>query len=314
MNSLSDIDFNDQWILSRRGKKQIVDPFKPYAFLNEKEHINGVVEDISVIFLSNKECPFRCLMCDLWQYTTDHSVAKGAIPKQIEYALKQLPPAKHLKLYNSGNFFDNNAIPESDYAQIAELLQDFETIIVECHPKLINEKCLRFRDMLKPKLQIGMGLETVHTEVLAKLNKKFTLTDFEKSVKFLNKNNIAVRAFILLRPPFLSENEGIEWAKKSIDFAFSIGINYCTIIPVRPGNGAIDVLLTDGLFTPPKIQSLEKVLDYGIRLKSGVVFADLWDIELFSTCTKCIDDRKKRLLSINLNQKWDKPIRCICNN
>lgn len=314
MNRFPDIDFNDQWILSRRGKKQRIDPFKPYAFLNEKEHINGVVEDISVIFLSNKECPFRCLMCDLWQYTTDNSVPKGAIPEQIEYALKQLAPTKHLKLYNSGNFFDNNAIPESDYAQIAELLQDFETIIVECHPKLINEKCLRFRDMLKPKLQVGMGLETVHSGVLAKLNKKFTLTDFENSVKFLDKNDIAVRAFILLRPPFLSEKEGIEWAKKSIDFALSIGIKNCTIIPTRSGNGAMDELLAEGLFTPPKIQSLEKVLDYGINLKEGVVFADLWDIELFSSCTKCIDDRKKRLLNINLNQKWDKPIHCICNN
>ena len=32
-----------------------------------------------------------------------------------------------------------------------------------------------------------------------------------------------MRAFILVRPPFLSEDEGLEWAKRSLDFAFAAG-------------------------------------------------------------------------------------------
>ena len=36
---------------------------------------------------------------------------QGDIPAQIAYALDQLPPARQIKLYNSGNFFDHQAIP-----------------------------------------------------------------------------------------------------------------------------------------------------------------------------------------------------------
>ena len=121
--------------------------------------------------------------------------------------------AKHLKLYNSGSFFDGRAIPEEDYPRIASLVSHFETVIVESHPKLIGEKCLRFRDMLKPELQVAMGLETVNPDVLLRLNKKMTLQDFAHSVSFLNSNEILSRAFILLRPPFLSEEEGFSGLK-----------------------------------------------------------------------------------------------------
>ena len=70
-------------------------------------------------------------------------------PHQIEWALNQMPEARHLKLYNSGSFFDERAIPSEDYERIASLVSHFETVIVESHPRLINEKCLHFRDMLK---------------------------------------------------------------------------------------------------------------------------------------------------------------------
>ncbi len=182
-------------------------------------------------------------MCDLWKNTTDFTVPAGSIPQQIELALSQMAPARHLKLYNSGSFFDERAIPSEDYEEIARLVSGFETVIVESHPRLVNEKCLRFRDMLKPELQVAMGLETVHPEILRKLNKRMTLEDFENTVKFLSSHKIQSRAFILLRPPFLSEAEGIHWAERSLDFAFGAGVECCTVIPVRPGNGAMDELM-----------------------------------------------------------------------
>jgi hypothetical protein len=55
--------------------------------------------------------------------------------------------------------------------------------------------------------------------------------------------------------------KGIYWAERSIDFAFSTGIECCTVIPVRAGNGAMDLLLEKGDFNPPDIHSLETVLE-----------------------------------------------------
>ena len=315
MNKKVEASINNKWIVSTRGKKNHIDPQKPYSWLVEKERTrSGKIEDTGTIFLSNLECPFRCLMCDLWKNTTNKSVRKGDIPNQIEWALKQMPEVKHLKLYNSGNFFDKKAIPEEDYSQIASLLSDFETVIVESHPKFINKKCLLFKEMLKPELEVAIGLETVHLDVLQKLNKQMTLNDFSKAVRFLAENGIRSRAFILLRPPFLSESEGIFWANKSIDYAFEVGVQCCTVIPVRAGNGAMDILMDNGNFSLPKLNSLEAVLDYGIGLSSGRVFADVWDLELFSDCEKCFDERQRRLMTMNLNQKNVDQVACNCTS
>ena len=314
MNEFPDFEISDRWIVSHRGKKNAVDPLKPYAWLVEKERTaSGCIEDIAIIFLTNRECSFHCLMCDLWKNTTDASVSVGNIPKQIEWAIDHLPFTKHLKIYNSGSFFDEKAIQEHDYKRIASLVSNFDTVIVESHPKLINDKCLRFYDMLKPELQVAIGLETVHPEILPKLNKRMNLDDFKNSVSFLNQHGILSRAFILLRPPFLSESEGVYWAKRTLDFAFNVGVECCTVIPTRAGNGAMDLLMDKNYFLPPNIQSLEKVIEYGIQLNAGRVFADVWDIGLFSSCKKCIDQRTNRLIEMNLSQRIADPVKCTCD-
>jgi hypothetical protein len=315
MSEDSDLLVNDQWIVSMRGNKNNVDPQKPYGLLVEKERtISGKIEDTGIIFLTNQECPFHCLMCDLWRNTTDEPVAIGSIPKQIAWALDQIPGVKQLKLYNSGSFFDRRAIPVEDYKEIASLLSNFETVIVESHPSLINEKCLTFRDMLKPDLQVALGLETVHPQILRTLNKQMTIEDFRDSVSFLTKHGIRSRAFILLRPPLLSESEGIYWAERSMDFAFNTGVECCTIIPVRAGNGAMDFLMGKGDFNLPDIHSLEMVLEYGIGLNKGRVFADVWDLGLFSNCNNCIKKRTDRLIEMNMSQEIATPIKCECND
>jgi radical SAM enzyme (TIGR01210 family) len=251
-------------------------------------------------------------MCDLWKNTTDNPVPGGAIPGQIKFALSGLPPAKHLKLYNSGSFFDNRAIPVEDYQEIASLIEDFETVTVESHPFFIGKHTLHFQELIKPALQVAIGLETIHPEVLPRLNKKMDLPGFRQSVTYLSQHGITSRAFILLRPPFLSEQEGVLWAKKSIDYAFNVGIATCIIIPVRSGNGALDELERQNHFAQPDIKSLEAVMEYGIGLDAGPVFADLWDINRFSSCDSCLELRKERLLQMNLAQCHLPSVECSC--
>ena len=313
MSEDTDLLIDDRWIMSCRGRKNPVDPQKPYGWLVEKEYTKaGKTEDTGIIFLTNHECSFHCLMCDLWKNTTDGPVPAGAIPNQIEWALEQMPGIKHLKLYNSGSFFDTRAIPREDYKRIASLLSSFDSVIVESHPRLINDKCLIFRNMLKPELQIAIGLEIANPEILRKLNKQMTMEDFRNAVSFLTDHGILSRAFILLRPPFMSESEGIYWAERSIDFAFSAGAECCTVIPVRSGNGAMDQLKARGYFDMPDIHSLETVVEYGLGLNAGRVFADVWDLGLFSGCKKCVDKRTRRLIEMNFGQKIIDKVKCTC--
>jgi radical SAM enzyme (TIGR01210 family) len=305
--------WGDREILAARPAKNVVDPDRPYAFLVEPERAaTGEVLDTATLFLTNRECPFRCLMCDLWRNTTDAPVPIGSIPRQIDYALARLPPARQVKLYNSGNFFDAQAIAREDHQAIADRVHGFETVIVENHPRLCSDECARFRERIETHLEIALGLETVHPAVLPALNKRMTLDDFARAVELLLRQSIAVRAFILLKPPPLSESEGEEWALRSIEYAFSLGVGCCSVIPTRAGNGFMERLERDGLFSPPALSSMEQVLEAGIGLTRGRVFMDLWDCERFFDCSHCGPQRRERLQQMNLSQVVLPRVACEC--
>jgi archaeosine synthase beta-subunit len=302
---------SDAWIVEGRPARHPVDPRWPYLFFAEEERSrDGEVTAVSTIFLTNRECPWRCLMCDLWKNTLEETVPVGAIPAQIEYALARLPPARHVKLYNSGSFFDPRAIPPADYGPIAARLAGFEHGIVESHPALVGERCLRFRDLLTGSLEVAMGLETVHPAVLARLNKHMTVEQFRDAAHWLTAHEIDVRVFILVKPPFLREDEALEWANRSLDFAFACGATATTLIPTRAGNGAMDALAIAGDFAPPSLGTLEAALEYGLRQAKGRVFADLWDLSRFARCRACYQERAARLRRMNLEQAVVERVAC----
>ena len=280
--------------------------------MEEEQDRSGCVVSSAVILLTNKECPWRCLMCDLWKNTLTETVPSGAIPRQIGYALAQFnSKPEQIKLYNSGSFFDPAAIPLADYPAIASKVSFAQHIVVEAHPRLVGEKALKLRDLLSGSLEVAMGLETVHPEILPRLNKKFELAHFAQAADFLRKEGIAVRAFVLVKPPFMNEAEGLEWAVKSVEFAFSCGATVVSLIPTRPGNGAMDRLIEAGEFTPPRLATLERALELAVNLHRGRVFADTWNLEPFSACSACLEKRWQRLHAINLTQQILPTVDCL---
>jgi radical SAM enzyme (TIGR01210 family) len=300
----------DSWILSRRGSRNVLDPRRAYATLIEEEPDDtGRPVSVATIFLSNRECPWRCLMCDLWRNTLPGPVPPGAIPEQIARELSRLAPARWIKLYNAGSFFDPKAIPPEDHAPVARLLSRFGRVIVESHPALCGETCLEFRDRVEGSLEVALGLETVHPDVLPRLNKRMTLESFRMAARFLDENRIGVRAFVLVGLPFVAPEEAVPWACRSVAFAFECGARVVSLIPTRTGNGALDALQERGEFTPPDLTALEEALAQGLAVSRGLalargrVLADLWDLEKFSRCGACFAARASRLRTMNLIQR-----------
>jgi radical SAM enzyme (TIGR01210 family) len=302
----------DQQILSLRGPKAPLAPQRAYAAVWEEEpDADGALVPTAVVFLTNRECPFRCVMCDLWVHTLDDSVADGVIPEQIRAALAGLPPARQVKLYNAGSFFDSQAIPPGDDEAIAGELAAFARVIVEAHPAYLRgpygERCLRLAERLPGRLEVAIGLETANADVLARLNKRMTLDDFHQASGFLRAHDIDVRAFVLLQPTFMRAEEAVEWGCRSIDVAFDAGASVCSVIPTRGGNGAMEAVAA----TPPPLTALESVLEYGVVAGRGRVFADLWDVERFYSC-RCSPERAARLRAMNRTQRIATPVLCDC--
>lgn len=301
----------DKWVLLHRGERASLDPLQPYRFFVEDERsTTGEIVQVATVFLTNRECPWKCVMCDLWRNTLTHAVPAGAIPAQIDYALQRLGPAREIKLYNSGSFFDVQAIPSEDYLRISGQVSAFERVIVECHPMLVGEQCLRFRGRLRGRMEVAMGLETAHPETLARLNKKMTLEDFAAAAGRLHSHDIDLRVFILVNPPFIKEEESLECTRRSLDFAFDCGATAAALIPTRGGNGAMEELAAMGLFSPPRMSAVEAAAEYGLTLKRGRVFVDLWDTPVLGTCSNCHDARLARLRQMNLHQTIPDAIVC----
>lgn len=312
----------NRWILKQRGPKNRVQEDLPYAFFQEQERtVSGQFAQVSTVFLTNKECPWRCLMCDLWKNTLDHEVSPGSIPTQIRHALKNLPAPftkpSHLKLYNSGSFFDPHAIPIEDHPEIATIANRFEHLIVECHPALITDKVLLFKQLLRCSFEIAMGLETVHPQSLKSLNKGLDLDIFRRKCEFLKANGIFIRVFLLLQPPFVPPEEAAEWAMNGISFARECQADVVVLIPTRTGNGAMDLLTHAEEFKSPPLSLLEQTLQRSLSFQPAHarIFADTWDLDRFSSCPYCLALRKARLDQTNLTQTVPCPCKCDhCNS
>ena len=142
-----------------------------------------------------------------------------------------------------------------------------------------------------------------------------TIDQFRRAARFLGEAGIALRVFVLAGLPFVGEEEALDWARRSIAFAFDCGASAVTVIPTRAGNGALDALAELGEFRPPRLSSLEGAAAFGLGLGRGRVFADLWDLERLRGCEACFDERASRLRAMNLRQVVLRPVGCgVCGS
>ena len=240
-------------IRSLRPPRRPVDLRHPiHVTVEDERRRDGRVSTTLTVFLAGAECPFTCVFCDLWRHTTPNSTPPGAIPAQIRDALKGAPSAlgAQIKLYNASNFFDHRAVPEDDDLEILHLVKKFDRVIVECHPKLVGPRCERWAQHLEGRLQVALGLETIHPEALARLNKKADLGDYERAIAILRDFDADWRAFVLIGAPFVPPEESVEWTARSAAWAAENGAAHVTLIPTRGGNGEMERLAEQGLLPP----------------------------------------------------------------
>jgi archaeosine synthase beta-subunit len=132
------------------------------------------------------------------------------------------------------------------------------------------------------------------------------LEEFQTATAWYIREGIDVRAFVLLRPPWLDEAEAVEWCVRSAHFAGGCGVRHISLIPVRGGNGALEWLAARQQFAPPQAASLESALERSLACtpQTTVVTADLWDWErLQGHCTQCMAARRARLERMHRLQK-----------
>jgi radical SAM enzyme (TIGR01210 family) len=280
------------------------------------------------VLLAGAECRFTCTFCDLWRHTLDGPTPPGTLPRQLDEAIAAagaLPPKRAIKLYNASNFFDPRAVPPGDFARIAEAVEPFDRVVVESHARLVGRSALEFADLLHGRLEVALGLEVADNALLTRLNKGMTLEDFELAGRVLTDAGVAVRAFVLLAPPFVSRDEVVGLAVRSVAYAADRGAGHVSLIPTRGTTGAMEALRRSGDFAPPTLEQAEDAFERALQAirtipdspfpipgsatpdsrspipDSPVVTLDLWDAERLASCARCGPRRLDRLAAMNLS-------------
>ncbi|GAC1516104.1 MAG: Fe-S oxidoreductase [Gemmatimonadaceae bacterium] len=303
----------DRRIRALRAPKPVVDPHTAHGSLMEEERRpGGSVERALTVFLAGAECSFTCTFCDLWRWTIDGPTPVGALPRQLTNVLSALngPRPDRLKLYNASNFFDRRAVPIADLPALAALAAPFAGVTVESHAATIGPATLDFARRIAGRLEVAIGLETIHPTASARINKQLDLTRFDRATTFLRHHDIDVRVFVLLGVPYVPADESIDWVVRTVEYAVQRGAAVVSIIPVRAGNGEMERLEALGHATPPTLAGLETAVTRSLAFSPTVVTADLWDTERLHACPACRTERVARLRRLNLAGGAEVPIAC----
>jgi len=303
----------DQQIRSLRPAKEHVDPYRAHGSLIEDERRpGGTTERALTVFLAGAECPYTCTFCDLWKWTIDGPTPPGALTAQLESILHAQadPLADRLKIYNASNFFDQRAVPAEDVIGIARLAAPFAGVTVESHANTIGSRTLAFAEQITGRLEVAVGLETIHPAAAAQLNKHLDLAQFDSAARFLSDNGIDLRVFVLLGAPHVPAEESVEWTVRTVEYAVERGASVVSIIPVRGGNGEMERLQALREFTPPVLSQLEDALDRSLQFTSTVATADLWDAERLAACEHCTSNRIERMRRLNGTGRAESRIAC----
>ena len=305
-------NYYDAWVASLPPAKQSPTMERAVAAFVEREMLDtGRCVRVGTIILNNRECPYRCVFCGLWQDTIDDTPRPDAVAHQVEQALATFGAIDAVKLYNAGSFFDEDAIPPGDRDRIAALCQPIERIIVESRPELIDERAVRFARALNGTLEIAVGLEIADDQILALMNKRMTLGSVRRAGRFMTDHGIALRTFIIVQPPFVSPERAVSAACASAHFAHTCGAQTVTLIRAHATPGAMQWLSDEGFWAPPDPWAVYDAARMLIADSPALTLVDRWSLDREPSCSACAPALDAAFDALNTQQ--DLPtVTCAC--
>jgi len=242
------------------------------VWLDEDNTPDGVYDSLTIV-LNTGGCRWAraggCTMCGYVAESVDGgTVAHEDLLSQIEESLAYErehaeEPAGQVKIYTSGSFLDEREIPAETRAAIAEEFADRDRIVVESLPDFVGAGRLRAFTDRGLETDVAVGLETATDRIRHDcVNKYFEFADFERATAEARAAGAGVKAYLLLKPPFLSEGEAIADMERSIRRC--AGVEGCHTVSMNPCNvqrhTMVERLYFEDGYRPPWLWSVTAVL------------------------------------------------------
>ena len=233
---------------------------------------NELLECLTIIFKSAGCSWSQCRMCSYRheRYSAQQSpeTILSHLRAQLAWVTDQNKPEEYsmVKIFTSGSFFDPREIPSGFLSDVATAFKG-KLVIAETRPEFVDaDIILPFMEILddgsyKTPLYCAMGLETTSDYIREKcINKGFTFADFTKAAKTAHSAGAGVKAYLLLKPLFLSEGEAVADMKTSIldtsVHADMISMNPCTV----QRNTELEYYWKRGAYRPAWLWSVLSIL------------------------------------------------------
>jgi hypothetical protein len=248
------------------------DPHEPTrVWLDEDNTPDGVRQSLTII-LNTGGCRWaRAGGCTMCGYVAE-SVEGGTVPldaltEQLEACLDHEreeadEPSPLVKIYTSGSFLDEREVPAAFRDRVADAFADRERLVVESLPDFVDEAKLRDFTDRGLATDVAVGLETATDRVRHDcVNKYFDFDEFVTASERANAAGAGIKAYLLMKPPFLSEAEAIEDMVASIrrtaEHAHTVSMNPCNVQRYT----MVDDLHFRGGYRPPWLWSVAEVLE-----------------------------------------------------
>ncbi len=213
-----------------------------------------------------------------------------------------------LKIFTSGSFFDSSELTPMQRQEIAAAIRETgaKELTVESRPEYLTEDTLRpvIEALGETTLEVAIGLESANDDVLKYcVNKGFTYGAFEKKAQLLNNLGCKVKAYLLLKPPFLTEYEAmldvLDSARKVAPIADTISVNPVSIHKET----VVEQLWVRGAYRPPYlwtlVECLNELIDLGPYVLSHPVAPG--KARGIHNCGACDMDIMKKVEEYNLH-------------
>ncbi|MCI4323105.1 MAG: archaeosine biosynthesis radical SAM protein RaSEA [Thermoplasmata archaeon] len=291
----------------------------------EAEAIGTTRVDAFVLILRTRGCYWAdqkgCSMCGYAKDTLGRSATPEELGTQIDQALLRYRGEPYVKVYTSGSFLDDREVDPSSRRRLISAFEGRATrFLFESLPEFVTESTVgELRDVFHGDLEIALGLESTQPDVLLRLvHKNAPPKEYLDGADRVRQFGAHPKGYLLLKPPYLTEDEAIRDVLTSIRVA-SPKFDTLSVNPVHIQNGTVvEWLFRRGRYRPPWLWSVVEVLRDGSRDRHGarlVSFPTAGGLPRGPrNCGRCDRTVLAAIEAASLDQAWDAldELDCAC--
>jgi archaeosine synthase beta-subunit len=233
------------------------------------EHVSAYV-----VILRTRGCYWAdvkgCSMCGYAKDTLGRSATREELAAQLARAVADYRGEPYVKFYTSGSFLDDREVDPESRTDIAHAFAGrAKRLLFETLPEFATASTLTpLREAFGGEVEVALGLESTQPEILRRfVNKGAHPSEYLAAGDRVRSLGLRAKAYLLLKPPYLTEAESVEDVVTSVGLA-APHFDALSINPVHIQNGTVvEWLFRRGRYRPPWLWSLVQAMEESSRVK-----------------------------------------------